>query len=131
MANGSEDQSADNNGKEARLAGGRRRTRRRPESEAAPRLSNAVSEARDSVSTLLEEWRDMVEDHPWKALGVALGAGYVVGGGLLTAFTGRLLFGGLRIGFRLAALPLVREELIGLFETVSERGRGETERRHQ
>ena len=77
------------------------------------------------------DWREMVEQHPLRALGMALGAGYVVGGGLLSPLTGRILYGALRVGFRLAALPLVRDELMTLLETATDRGRGETERRQQ
>jgi hypothetical protein len=120
---------AEKNGND-RPAPARKRTSTRRDDD-TPSLSSAVSDARQSVTTLLEDWRDMVDEHPLKALGLALAAGYVVGGGLLTTFTGRLLLGGARIGFRLAALPMVRDELMGLVDTMGERGRGETERRHQ
>jgi len=97
----------------------------------SPRLANAVSDARQSIEGMMGDWREMVDDHPWKALGLAVGAGYVVGGGLLKTLTGRILYSAARIGLRLAALPLVRDELMGLLQTATERGRGETERRHQ
>jgi hypothetical protein len=70
-----------------------------------------------------------VQEQPVKTLALALGAGYVVGGGLFTPLTGRLFYTGLRIALRLAALPLVREELMALVESISDRGRGEQERR--
>jgi ElaB/YqjD/DUF883 family membrane-anchored ribosome-binding protein len=127
MANGEEPQSE--GGAKERSAGKRRVpvTQR----EEAPRLASAVSDARRSIESMMGDWREMVEEHPWRALGMALGAGYVVGGGLLTPLTGRMLYGVLRIGVRLAALPLVRDELMSLLQTATERGRGETERRHQ
>lgn len=133
MPNTSKDeQQADKNGNERAPAPPKRRSSSRRDGDNNPSLSAAVSDARQSVSTLLEDWRDMVEEHPLKALGLALAAGYVVGGGLLTTLTGRLLLGGARIGIRLAALPMVRDELMGLVGTMGERGRGETtERRHQ
>jgi ElaB/YqjD/DUF883 family membrane-anchored ribosome-binding protein len=96
-----------------------------------PRLADAVSDARQSVETMVSDAREMVDEHPWRAVGMAVGAGYVLGGGLLTPFTGRLLYGVLRIGIRLAALPLIRDELMGLVQSATDRGRGETERRHQ
>jgi len=111
-------------------SGGGAKKRARRDSE-TPSLSAAVSDARQSVGTMLEDWRDMVDEHPIKALGLALAAGYVVGGGLLTTFTGRLLLGGARIGIRLAALPMVRDELMGLVSNMGERGRSEQERRQQ
>jgi len=123
------EEKSEGNGNDAK-ASSKRRTPRREEGD-TPSFSTAVSDARQSVSTLLEDWRDMVDEQPLKALGLALVAGYVVGGGLLTTFTGRLLLGGARIGFRLAALPMVRDELMGLVGNMGASGRGETERRHQ
>jgi ElaB/YqjD/DUF883 family membrane-anchored ribosome-binding protein len=135
MANG--DEQTENNKEQqqgARPAGRRRQAGSSKASslkDEAPRLASAVSEARQSFEVMLDDWREMVEERPWRALGIALGAGYVVGGGLLTSLTGRILFGALRIGVRMAALPLVRDELMGLVQNATERGRGETERRHQ
>jgi hypothetical protein len=116
---------------EAKLVGRRRRSGAGKQQHEPARLLSAVDEARRSIETLADDLRDQVEEHPWRTLGMALGAGYILGGGLFTALTGRLIFGGLRIGVRLAALPLVREELLGMVENITERGRGETERRQQ
>lgn len=97
----------------------------------SPRLLSAVEEARESINTTIEDVRERVQKQPVKTLALAVGAGYVVGGGLFTPLTGRLFYTGLRIALRLAALPLVREELMALVEAISDRGRGEQERRHQ
>ena len=115
---------------DAKLTAGRRRRNGRRSTEPA-RLLSAVDEARRSVESFAEDLKTRVEEEPVKTLAMALGAGYILGGGLFSALTGRLLYGGLRIGLRVAALPLVREELLGLIETISDRGRGETERRTQ
>lgn len=117
------------NDEESKPASRRKRNGRR-EVEPA-RLLSAVDEARRSVTSFADDLRTRVEEEPVKTLALAVGAGYILGGGLFSALTGRLLYGGLRIGLRLAALPLVREELLGLIETISDRGRGETERRTQ
>jgi len=127
MANG-EEQQTENNTRERSAK--RRPAMAKPRAE-APRLANVVSDARQSLEGAMDDWREMVDQHPWRALGLALGAGYVVGGGLLTTLTGRFLLGAVRMGVRLAALPVVRDELMGLVQTATERGRGETERRHQ
>jgi len=113
----------------SKLTGRYKRNGRRGNEPA--RLLSAVDEARRSVEAFTEDLRARVEEEPVKTLALALGAGYILGGGLFSALTGRLLYGGLRIGLRVAALPLVREELLGLIETISDRGRGETERRQQ
>jgi hypothetical protein len=125
-----EEQSSASEQEEAKLVGRRRRNGGKRASEPA-RLMSAFDEAKRSIETVVEDLRERVEEQPLKTLAMALGAGYILGGGLFTALTGRLLFGGLRIGVRLAALPLVRDELMGFVETITERGRGETERRQQ
>lgn len=114
---------------ESGLVGGRRRSGRR--SGESPRLLAAVEEAKRSFETTVDDVRDRVQEQPVKTLAIALGAGYVVGGGLFTPLTGRIFYTGLRIALRLAALPLVREELMALVEAISDRGRGEQERRQQ
>jgi ElaB/YqjD/DUF883 family membrane-anchored ribosome-binding protein len=127
MANG--DEQTENS--KDRAGGKRKSAASKKERGDGPRLTNAVSDARQSIEGMVDDWRELVDEHPWRALGLALGSGYVLGGGLLTALTGRIFLGALKIGFRLAALPLVRDELKGLFETATDRGRGETERRNQ
>jgi ElaB/YqjD/DUF883 family membrane-anchored ribosome-binding protein len=114
---------------EAKLVG-RRRTKRTASADPA-RLLSALEEAGHSIADAATDVRQRVDEHPWRMLGLAAGAGFILGGGLFTALTGRLLLGGLRIGLRVAALPLVREELLGVFESVTDSGRGETERRQQ
>jgi hypothetical protein len=129
MPNGEEQ--TESSGEQPRASGRRRGAAASKPRTDAPSLGAALGDARQSVEAMVENWREMVDEHPLKAVGLAMGAGYVVGGGLLTTLTGRLLLGAVRIGLRLAALPVVRNELIGLVETASERGRSETERRHQ
>jgi hypothetical protein len=45
---------------------------------------------------------------------VALGVGYVLGGGLFSRLTARLVGTGIRIGLRTALLPFVTEGLVVL-----------------
>ena len=111
-------------------AAGRRRRNGRRSTEPA-RLLSAVEEAKASIGAAVDDVRERVQEQPVKTLALAVGAGYVVGGGLFTPLTGRLFYTGLRIALRLAALPLVREELMALVESFSDRGRGEQERRQQ
>ncbi len=53
-----------------------------------------------------------VEKNPYALVAAALGAGYVLGGGLFTPTTARLL----RLGLKLAAVPMVRERLLDVAE---------------
>jgi len=126
----SQEPKKDKDEEDAKLVGGRRRNGRRASTEPA-RLLSAVEEAKRSLETAADDVRDRVQEQPMKTLALAVGAGYIVGGGLFTPLTGRLFYTGLRVALRLAALPLVREELMALVESISDRGRGEQERRHQ
>ncbi len=87
------------------------------------RIGERVEHIGDSAQELWSQARGMVQDinqaldlprrieqHPYATLAVAAGVGYVLGGGLFTPLTGKLF----RLGMRLAALPLVRNELLGL-----------------
>lgn len=57
--------------------------------------------------------RGRVERRPYGMLLAAVGVGYVLGGGLFTPLTGRIV----KLGLRLAALPIVKDELIGMAES--------------
>ena len=53
-----------------------------------------------------------IEDHPLVCLGIAAGIGYVVGGGLFTPFTARVI----KTGARALVLPSLKGKLKGLTE---------------
>ena len=55
-----------------------------------------------------------VERHPYGMLLAAAGVGYVLGGGLFSRLTARMV----RLGIRLAALPFVKEELLNVARNV-------------
>jgi hypothetical protein len=71
-------------------------------------------DARGAVTDLQGtlDLKGRVERNPYMMVLAAFGVGYVLGGGLFTRTTGRLL----RLGVRLAALPMVKDELIGMAE---------------
>jgi hypothetical protein len=75
-----------------------------------PALVNDVERALD-VSGHLER-------HPIGTLVAAAGAGYVLGGGLFTPMTARLVRGALRLGVRFVVLPVLERELLGIFESL-------------
>ncbi|WP_236069449.1 hypothetical protein [Citreicoccus inhibens] len=72
------------------------------------------TDARDAASELGQslDLRGRVERNPYGMMAAALGVGYVLGGGLFTPLTARVL----RLGMKLAALPFVKDELIGMAE---------------
>lgn len=84
-----------------------------------------VGHLNDSAQQLLDEARSTFQDlgtaidlrgrvqrHPYAMVAAALGVGYVLGGGLFSGLTFRLV----GLGVRLAAIPLVKSQLLGLAE---------------
>lgn len=55
---------------------------------------------------------EKVEKNPYAMVAAALGVGYVVGGGLFTPTTARLI----KMGMKLASVPLVRDQLLDAAE---------------
>jgi hypothetical protein len=83
---------------------------------------------RDSFSDLGDalDIKGRVDRHPYGTVAAALGIGYVLGGGLFTPLTARIVRLGVRIGMRLAVLPLVRQEVAQLVDAIEDdKGTGE------
>ncbi|NMO18495.1 hypothetical protein HPC49_24320 [Pyxidicoccus fallax] len=72
------------------------------------------TDARGAVTDLGQalDLRGRVERNPYGMMAAALGVGYVLGGGLFTPMTARII----KLGVRLAALPFVKDELLGMAE---------------
>lgn len=86
-------------------------------------FAGRVGHLNDSAHQLLDEARSTFEDlgqavdlrgrverHPYAMVAAAVGVGYVLGGGLFSSLTFRLL----GIGVRVAAIPLVKHQLLDL-----------------
>lgn len=71
-----------------------------------------ISDAREAVDELRGrmDLHGRVDRHPYGMLLAAAGIGYVLGGGLFTPLTARVI----RFGLKLAAIPLVKDELLGM-----------------
>jgi hypothetical protein len=61
-----------------------------------------------------------VRRHPYGTVAAAIGIGYVLGGGLFTPLTSRIVRFGIRLGMRLAVLPLIKQEMAALVEDIDE-----------
>lgn len=83
-------------------------------SEAQQLWTDARSAVEDLGQTV--DLRGRVERNPYGMMALGLAAGYVLGGGLFTPMTARII----RLGVRLAALPLVKDELLGMAERAFE-----------
>ena len=90
-----------------------------------PRVGERVDQLGSSAQQFFTDARGAVHDlgagldlkgrvqrNPYGMVAAALGAGYVLGGGLFTPLTARML----RMGVRLAMLPFVKDELMGMAE---------------
>ena len=79
---------------------------------------------RDSVSDIGDalDIQGRVQRNPYGTVAAAIGIGYVLGGGLFTPLTARIVGLGLRIGLRLAVLPLLKQEMAELVENIDDEG---------
>ncbi len=74
-----------------------------------------ISEARDAVRGLRGKLdiAGRMERHPYAMLAGAIGVGYILGGGLFSGLTFRLI----QLGVKVAAVPLLKSQLVGLVES--------------
>ena len=83
-----------------------------------PEIANTVVELAKDANSAINGVADAVgltakvEQAPYAMIAAALGAGYVVGGGLFTPTTTRLL----QLGMKLASIPQVRDRLLDVAE---------------
>jgi hypothetical protein len=73
-----------------------------------------ASRTRKQVESLAGKVVRQTREHPGRSLAMAVGVGYVLGGGLFSRLTARIVGTGIRIGLRTALLPFVMESLIAL-----------------
>jgi len=87
---------------------------------ASDNAQEAWSRTRDTVNDLKDrlDIEGRVERNPYGMVAAALGVGYVLGGGLFSPLTGRLVGFGVRMGLKLAAIPFLENELRGLTESM-------------
>jgi ElaB/YqjD/DUF883 family membrane-anchored ribosome-binding protein len=78
-------------------------------------LGRALSAGREDV---LEPIHELVQQRPLAAVGLAFGVGYVLGGGLFTRMTGRLI----GISWRLGGVALAKSLLANLGEEMPQSG---------
>jgi hypothetical protein len=78
-------------------------------------LGSSVEDFTSSV-----DLRGRVRRHPIGMVCAALSVGYVLGGGLFSPFTARLL----KIGIRLAVIPLVKSQLSAMAGAAAQPGEG-------
>jgi hypothetical protein len=77
--------------------------------EEAKAFKEAVGTSATNFSRALD-LRGRVQRNPFGMVAAAAGLGYVLGGGLFSPLTGKII----RIGMRAAIIPLVKSQLAGL-----------------
>lgn len=70
-----------------------------------PELIDEQPQLLDRASQMLRTLNQETAAHPFRTVGLAAGAGFVLGGGLLTPLTARALGAAVRVGLRLAVFP--------------------------
>jgi hypothetical protein len=75
--------------------------------------ANARRRAKDAGTVLCEtlDIRSRIERNPYGMLAGALSIGFVLGGGLLSRFTARIVGAGLRIGL-MASIPVIEKAIV-------------------
>ena len=78
--------------------------------------AEAWTHAREAVTDLREalDLPGRAQRHPYGTVAAALGMGYVLGGGLFTRLTARIVGLGFKVGLRLAVIPMIEEEILDL-----------------
>ncbi|HXU64678.1 MAG TPA: hypothetical protein VN962_23420 [Polyangia bacterium] len=94
-------------------------------------MGQRASSVSDSAQQAWDRTRDAVTDlkraadidgrvrrNPYGTVAAALGIGYVLGGGIFTPLTGRIVGLGLRLGIRLALLPMMKDQISELADSL-------------
>ncbi len=58
-----------------------------------------------------EELRQRTRDRPGRSIAIAVGAGFLLGGGLFSSVSARLLATGIKAGLKLALVPFLAQSL--------------------
>ena len=74
--------------------------------------SNRSSNGRTRVESFAGKLARQTRKHPGRFVAVAMGVGYVLGGGLFSRLTARIVGTAIRIGLRTAVVPFVMEGLL-------------------
>ena len=77
-------------------------------------VARPPSRRRKQPESLADKLVRQTREHPGRSVAMAVGVGYVLGGGLFSRLTARIVGAGLRIGLRTALLPFVMESLVTL-----------------
>ena len=81
-------------------------------------VAQTTSEFRHRVGDWRETLRREASEHPGRTTAIALGAGYLLGGGFFSPLTGRVAALAVKMAFRIALIPFVSQSLVALGESL-------------
>lgn len=81
-------------------------------------MAQRTADFRERVGGWRETLRRETEEHPGRTTAIAVGAGYLLGGGLFSPLTGRLAAVATKMIFRLALVPFISHSLVAVGETL-------------
>jgi hypothetical protein len=89
---------------------------------ASDSAQEAWSQTRGAFSDLHDalDLKGRVKRRPYGSIAAAVGIGYVLGGGIFTPLTSKIVRLGLKIGVRAALLPLLKDQVAGLAEALAD-----------
>ena len=76
--------------------------------------SRGAAGPRERLESLAGRLLRQTREHPGRSVAMAVGVGYVLGGGLFSRLTARIVGTAIRLGLRTAVLPFVTEGLLVL-----------------
>jgi hypothetical protein len=86
------------------------------------KMSGSASNVRERVVQARSILQRELKQRPGRTAAIALGAGFVLGGGLFSALTARILATGVRMGLRVALIPMVTQGLAAWGENLIKSG---------
>lgn len=107
------------------MANGRSEDPSKTMGEKMGKVSDSAHEAwdrtRDAMSDLKRaaDIDGRVQRNPYGTVAAALGIGYVLGGGIFSPLTARIVGLGLKVGVRLALLPMLKDQISELADSLS------------
>ena len=87
-------------------------------------VTKPSSEARKRIAAWGEMLTRQTKEHTGRTVAMALGAGYVLGGGLFSRLTARIVGTGIRVGFRMILVPFVTQSLVSIGDSMWNRDAG-------
>jgi hypothetical protein len=91
-----------------------------------PARATAAGKRAPELADPIASWSDALahqtKEHPVRSVALALGAGYLLGGGLFSPLTARVAGAAARIGLRMALVPFMTQSIVAVGESILARG---------